>query len=306
MAYELVYTSAERGLRPGTRGFCTVAYTRGMPPQHVQLLEALSAYKNVYAPHEENIAQEPVSWSHYRSNLTGRNTSILSRVAALAADHTRRSNKLAHHVLIHEREHCAGGPVWLSTQEGFFLNSWNEAPHHFESPKAIPAGDSEDCHAQAWEELTGDAGNAARLAMGFRLDPQAIQLIVFEPGMDMLSLLGESLALLPRRERWQITYNSYFTSLPAGASCSWRCCLPDSEILRDARRNPRAQIIDLTAPLAAVADDPLVTLAREGGPQPPDENEKDTSKAAAKPRFVTLPTRNINMLTMKPRKPDNF
>ena len=306
MAYELVYTSAERGLRPGTRGFCTVAYTRGMPPQLIQLLEAISAYKNVYAVHEENIAQEPVSWSHYRSNLTGRNTSILSRVAAVSADHTSRSNKLAHHVLVHEREYCAGGPVWVSTRDGFFLSSWNEAPHHFESPKVIPAGDSDDCHAQAWEALTGDAGNAARLAMAFRADPSAVQLIVFEPGMDMLPLLGESLALLPRRERWQVTYSSYFTSLPAGATCCWRCCLHDSEILRDARRNPRAQIIDLTAALPVPPDDPLVTLARDGGALPPDEVKKEHGEAAAKPRFVALPNRNINMLNMKPRKPDNL
>jgi len=32
MALELVYTSAERGLRAGTSGFCTVAMTRGLPP----------------------------------------------------------------------------------------------------------------------------------------------------------------------------------------------------------------------------------------------------------------------------------
>ena len=94
--------------------------------------------------------------------------------------------------------------------------------------------------------------------------------------------------------------------MPAGVTCCWRCCLPDSEILRDARRNPRAQIIDLTAPLSPPADDPLVKLAREGGPQPPEESKKEADEAAAKPRFVTLPNRNINMLSMKPRKPDNF
>ena len=53
MAHELIYTSAERGLRPGTRGYCTVAYTHGMMPQTLQLLEALSAYRSMY-----NSAQE--------------------------------------------------------------------------------------------------------------------------------------------------------------------------------------------------------------------------------------------------------
>jgi hypothetical protein len=32
MALELVYTSATKGLRAGTSGFCTVAMTRGLPP----------------------------------------------------------------------------------------------------------------------------------------------------------------------------------------------------------------------------------------------------------------------------------
>ena len=45
MALELVYTSAERGLRPGTSGFCTVAMTRGLPPALVPRLEALGGYR---------------------------------------------------------------------------------------------------------------------------------------------------------------------------------------------------------------------------------------------------------------------
>ena len=63
MAKELIYTSAERGLRPGTRGYCTVAHTRGMRPQTIQILEGLSAYKNLYPVHDPRTANSGTRWS---------------------------------------------------------------------------------------------------------------------------------------------------------------------------------------------------------------------------------------------------
>ena len=100
MASELIYTSAERGLRPGTRGYCTVAHTRGLAPAALQVMEALSAYKSLYGVHEEVFADNPISFSHYCSTLLGRSVSVLSRVSPVQAVYWC-SNKLAHHVLLH-------------------------------------------------------------------------------------------------------------------------------------------------------------------------------------------------------------
>ena len=47
MALELIYTSAVRGLRAGTSGFCTVAMTKGLPPALVPRLEALGIFPQV-------------------------------------------------------------------------------------------------------------------------------------------------------------------------------------------------------------------------------------------------------------------
>jgi len=47
MAYELIYTSVPRGLKPGSRGFSTVAFTEGMPANYVQTCEGLSGYTHV-------------------------------------------------------------------------------------------------------------------------------------------------------------------------------------------------------------------------------------------------------------------
>ena len=47
MSQELIYTSAPRGLKPGSQGFCTVAYSRGMSANLMQQLESLSGYRQI-------------------------------------------------------------------------------------------------------------------------------------------------------------------------------------------------------------------------------------------------------------------
>ncbi|MCK5803847.1 MAG: hypothetical protein KAI66_13485 [Lentisphaeria bacterium] len=299
MAKELVYTSAEHGLRPGTRGFCTVAYTVGMRPQIIQILEALSAYKNMYAVHDQRLAESPVSFSHYRYKLVGRNLSILSRVAPTSADHTSRSNKVAHHVVLGNRERIDAGPARLASRPSFFFDEWSREPHRIAEPKMIEDKEGETgTHAAAWEALTGDAGWAGVLAYSFLASAKRPAFLVFEPGLELLPLIAEALALLIPEQRWQVTYNTYFTALPAGASCAWRCCLPDSEMLREARRNPSSLVIDLTAPLKAPRENSLVTCAREGTPLP---ESAPSSSSSPKRRFTVLPQASKPRLRMRPK-----
>ncbi|MGB4737685.1 MAG: hypothetical protein WBH50_05815, partial [Fuerstiella sp.] len=61
MSFELVYTSARRGLRPGASGFCTVAATDGIPRALQDKLESLSGYS-----YTESLAGSvpPVNHSH--------------------------------------------------------------------------------------------------------------------------------------------------------------------------------------------------------------------------------------------------
>jgi len=292
MAKELIYTSAERGLRPGTRGFCTVAYTRGMRPQTVQILEGLSAYKNLYAVHDPRTANSPVAASHYRLAAMGQNLNVLSRVAPTRADHTGRSNKMAHHVVLSTREQIPGGPSALARQPGFFVDSWEGAPRHIEEQKAIPQDcGASDLHAAHWQTMAGDAGWAGVLAYTFLGRATSPAFLIFEPGMDILPLIDESLALLPPGKRWQVTFSTYFTSLPAQATCAWRCCVPNSEALREAKRNPRVLVIDLTKPLPAPKDNPLVAQARAGGPPPQEKKEKPAEEKPEPPSFVLLRNR---------------
>jgi hypothetical protein len=61
VSQELIYTSAPRGLKPGSCGFCTVVGTHGMSAALMQRLEALSGYRQVYPPHDPNAWLNPVA-----------------------------------------------------------------------------------------------------------------------------------------------------------------------------------------------------------------------------------------------------
>ena len=294
MAYELIYTSAERGLKSGTRGFCTVACTRGIPPQTMQLLEAMSAYKNLHGVHDAS--DEPVAWSHVISSFLGRKVSVLSRVGATTPDHTGRSNKLAHHVLLSPMEHVAGGPAWLSIQPGFFIDTWDEEPHYIDGQKKIVQGDAPLQKADAWERLTGDAGYAAFLPKLFLENSEGIVTIVYQQGTNMLPLIAESLMLLEPARRWRVTYNTYFVSQTASSTCAWRCCVAGSDAHREALRTKRGMILDLTAQLPPIPTGELAERARTGGEAAPAETEPEK-----RPSFVLMSNRNINQLNLKPR-----
>jgi hypothetical protein len=117
--------------------------------------------------------------------------------------------------------------------------------------------------------------------------------------MPMLQLLGEALALLEPKVRWMVTFNTYFTALPAGLTCAWRCCVPDAYCLREARHARRARIIDLTRPETLESENPLVDCARKGTPRP--DSLHDGNERA----FVTMQNRNRKSLRMTPRRRDS-
>ena len=280
MAQELIYTSARRGLRPGTRGYCTVAFTQGMRPECIRVLESLSAYKNPSSGPRVNSGEPPISYSHYRYQLGGRSASILSRIGPAAADHTNRDNKIAHHVVLSPHERPAAGPGWLCAQPAFFTTSWSGEPQRIQMPKPVPDGVPGPGPATAWAQAAGDAGWAASLAYAFLARPSTTTYLIANPDTDTLALTAEAMNLLPNERRWQVTFNTYFTLLPAGTNCLWRWCLPAAACLREAPNNAQALLIDLTQPLPAPKENPLTDCARQGNPLPPPRRR---SAAASDP-----------------------
>ncbi len=260
MSMELLYTSAARGLKPGSRGFCTVAMTQGMPPQLVERLESLSGYRQVFAPQDQQAALNPVVNSHLRISVAGRTFHVLSRISAAGLDYSGRNNKLAHHLVLDPSELSPAGPAWTLAQPGMMQSAWDGNVRLLPAGRRVASGQTAAGICRLWQQFAGDAGWGGVLAEAAIERPKTPVTLIFRPGLDPLGLVAESLALLPPERRWAVTFSTYFTKLPPGVECQWRCALEGS-----AEANARqGLVIDLCRPLAAATGGPYLTAARSG------------------------------------------
>lgn len=263
MSQELLYTSAPHGLKPGSRGFCTVLSTQGMSAPLATALESLSGYRPVYPPSDERAELNPVAFSHLKVQVAGKSWHVLSRVADYGLDYSQRTNKLAHHVVLDANELVEAGPAQLLALPQFMRNKW-DGESKLVAPKPqrkVPPVQGGLCHA--WKDLAGDAGWAGVLAESYLKDPERPVILLFEPGYDLLPLLAESISLLPPERRWEVTFSTYFTGLPQGVACAWRCLLKDSPEAHQSLRFAKALRIDLTnQTLGPATGGNLVQVAR--------------------------------------------
>ncbi len=269
MSQELFYTSAPKGLRPGSQGFCTVAATRGLSAALTEKLESLSGYRPLFPPHDARAGLNPVAFAHVRISAGGRTYTVVSRIGPAGLDYTERPNKFAHHVVLDAAELPAGGPAWLLRQRGFLESRWDGQVQVLSAGRLPPRGDVAPDVCRNWQTLTGDAGWAGVLAEAFQADPTRLVYLIFEPGMDVLPLLAESLALLPPEQRWEVTFSTYFTGLPQGAQCLWRCVPHGSPEAKGARQFPNALMLDVGDELGAARGGALVARARGQAYVPP-------------------------------------
>jgi hypothetical protein len=264
MSLELHYTSAPRGLKPGSRGFGTVAATANLPETLADRLEGLSAYQAVYAPGDPSAALNPIAYVHIRLTVGGQVHDVVSRIGPAGLDYSGRPNKYAHHVVLGPEERPEGGPAWLLSQPGFLREAWEGEPRILAEGPQVPRGDRPPGIAEAWRVLTGDAGWAGVLAESFLADPRRPVFLVFRPGMELLPLFVEAIALLPVSRRWDVEFSTYLTTLPPGISCTWRGVLEGSAQAKGARRLPNALVMDLCRPAGQAQGGTLVHLARTG------------------------------------------
>ena len=238
MSWELYYTSAERGLKPHSRGFCTVARTDGIPSVVFERLESLSGYQPVFPGGSIRAEENPVSWSHWRIPVASRTRSVLSRVAYVGSDYSGRPSSFAHHVLLEPSEQQAAGPVAMLRSRDLMESSWVGEPMVL-PPRVLPdeAAPLAIASGSPWPE---------RLAAAFRQDPEKPVYIVYRPTDDVLPMLDESISLLPPPMRWQVTFTTHFNELPAGLTCAWRCVVADTPAAAAATRAAKGLLIDLT------------------------------------------------------------
>lgn len=264
MSQELLYTSAPTGLKSGSRGFATVLCTAGMASNITSRLETLSGYRHVFAPQDPQASLNPVSWSHLRLTINGQPTSILSRVAAYGVDYSGRTNKLAHHVVPSPTEMAQAGPAWLMLQSSWVRTDWDGSCQMPPSGPVLPSGNQPVAICQRWQQVTGDAGWGGVLAETIASPTAKPLWIVFsiDQSAGLLSLINESIALLPVSQRWRATFSTYYTNLPPEIDCKIRCVLVGTE---EAKLAPaRGVVIDLTKNLTPAAESAYVETARTG------------------------------------------
>lgn len=280
MPYEILYTSAPSGLKPGSSGYCTVKSSRGIPAPAVDLLESLSGYRHVFTPGSPEAGRNPVNWGHYLLRISGRTEHVLSRVSDCELDYTGRSNKLAHHMVIDAT--CPAGPAWLVGQPGWMIGQWDGQLEQFATQRKAPMERRPAGRCAAWEAATGDAGWGGVLAESFLADPERKVFLIYRPDQNILPLIEEAIALLPENRQWDVTFATYGAALPKTVECAWTGVVAGSPEVQQSHRFVNALRIDLTTPVPKAAGGALVEFARSGiRPRPtsavrrPDAPQRD-------------------------------
>ncbi|MFG0336271.1 MAG: hypothetical protein ACF8TS_23175, partial [Maioricimonas sp. JB049] len=279
MIYELVYTSAPSGLRPGSSGYCTVQSSRGIAAPTVDLLESLSGYRHVFTPGTPEASRNPVNFGHYLLRISGRTEHVLSRVSDCELDYSGRSNKLAHHVVVDSCDSIPAGPAWLLGYEGWMVDRWDGTVCYLETLREPPEETRPQAPCFAWQQATGDAGWGGVLAEAFLANPKRKTFVIYEPGTNVLALFDEAISLLPRERRWDVTFTTYGAAMPATVDCAWTGLVAGSKDVQLSRRFVDALRIDLTAPLELATGGRLVEMARTGTVAPPPRRADDPATA---------------------------
>ena len=263
MTIELLYTSAAQGLKQGSRGFCTVVCTAGLPINLAQRLESLSGYRHLYQPGDQRADDNPVCHSHVRLAVGGKTLSILSRVGAYGVDYSQRTNKIAHHVVF-DGAVPACGPAAVLSQAGIMRTDWDGECKTLQNGPHVPPLALQPAPCQEWQRITGDAGWAGVVANAWLQPAGKPVWIVFSESQSasLLDLMQEATAILPESRRWQATFSTYCTNLPPDVECRVRCVIAGSD---EARMSiARGTVLDLTKPMGVALDNDAANAARHG------------------------------------------
>lgn len=275
MAWQLIYTSAPRGLVAGRSGFCTVARHREIRDGLVTAIERFSQYDR---SGRAAGSPSPVVYAHRIVRLGGSSFHVLSCTRDAGADYTGRTNHLAHHLICepHELANAPSPPEVL--RQMAWQRVWTDAPRYFGLEEVVDLRRfhrTAELPAQTWQGVTGDAGCAAMplesgaLAGCFWLYPA-------EAGeQHLLPLVAESLLLLDPSGRspeklWQVPFTTYLQATDHAADFFWRGCwqgAPAANAAQSAR-----QTLDFTQPRNLRApENQIADMARRGRTAAPEK-----------------------------------
>ena len=267
MIHELLYTSFEgQGLRKGSGGgFCTVLSTEGMATNLASTLEKLSGYKHPFDIHDPRSIDNPTNYRHAIITLSGNPHYVLSRIADCREEHTGRSNKLAHHVVLSKREIPLGGPTNVFLHPGFCRSDWDRKVEVVPPVAAnrLPDRDISPSPCVHWEQATGDAGWAGTIADAVLQAKNNSVNVIVPLRANSLLLAHEVFQLIPSEKRWEITFSTFYSAAIPGSTCNLRFVLDGTPEADKLRRDYRQLKFDLTERLGVPEETARVTAARK-------------------------------------------
>lgn len=211
MPLALVFTSAPRGLTSGRSGYVTVARHREMPDRLAELLEQLGT------PHER---EGSATYTCRQLEAGGRRWVVVSRFTAGGLDHTRRDNRLAHHLAFSPEELAAlPPPAAIASRFAGWRDRWEGEPAWLEAEPLRLGAPTPLVPCARWREITGSGAKAAWLADGAAPASRTLS-GPLEPE-DWLRLLAEAAALLGAGAAAASFTTD--TAVTGGAGFAWRC-----------------------------------------------------------------------------------
>jgi hypothetical protein len=314
MPWQLIYTSAPRGLLSGQSGFCTVARSADLREALAQRLEQISSYHYLRVAEAATANRNPTIAAFRLLDLRGAKYYVLTRIQPCGLDFTARTNHLAHHLVLQPDELAKlPSPAAILRHWPHWRASWQGEPRLLEEVDAasFAAVGKNFLPAQTWARLTGDGGRAAGL-----LESECVRgcYLLCPPGSEeqVLQMYCETLQLLnfngqfPLRP-WRHPFTSFLQAEDNPNDFQWRACQEDTPAYKLA--------LSHSAPMMAlrsvrVPGNSLVKLAREE-PKPPPASKPPPADPAPKSALKTMPrepfTRGLPApapVVVKIKKPD--
>ena len=240
---QLIFTSALAGLAPGRSGFCTVARHASLRARTVAELERMSEYNppagtrpTVFLFRVYSGGNEPLY--------------ILTRAGDAGTDDFGRPNFVVHHLIFRKHELSQLlPPAEVALRFQGWCKKYEGAPQFFPEDESLPAeilrAEGESLlPARRWEELTGDAGNAALLCP--HGDARATAFLGDEFFTEtVLGLFAESAETLGKENAWELAFSTGICSESGPGRFLWRM-LSEKDI---AVCRPGDFVLDFLAPL---------------------------------------------------------
>ena len=305
MAWELIYTSAPRGLLSGQSGFCTVARSSGLREALVLRIEQLSSYHHLEVSGAS--AGNPTISAYRILEIRGTTYHVLTRIQPCGLDFTARTNHLAHHLVFAAEELAQlPSPAVILLQWPGWLNSWQGEPRERAPVPAASFGSLRlpGRPGQAWLRGTGDAGRAAGLlesqfARGcYLLCPPAGEQELLELFAETLQLLNPRGVTAPRA--WQHTFTTFLQGEDDPADFQWRGCREGTPGAQQALRRSTSIL-----PLAAL---PVPKRSEAALPRPALKSalSAPSSSSAPPPKpSRSLPTARKAPVSQQPSAPSS-